>query len=253
MAQIYSKNNALINEYKAKRKSAGVAAFFMLGFAAAFATALFAGFMGEIIKTAPLLFLLFAGTVTSGVIFAVKSNGANAIRSGVEGEKELKDLVACLPEGYCGVANAEIYFEGQKSEIDMITIGPEGVFVIENKNQRGCISGDYDSKRFHQRKISAGGNIYKKDFYNPVKQVGTHVYRLANYLRSQRINVWISGVVYFSNPETHVEITGDGPVKVFSYNNRGQLLNYIRTQNPKSTSRLSNEDIKYIVGTILKS
>ena len=252
MAKIYSKNNSLINQYKAKKKTlkgtlialAISGGGFMLSFALNFSTGL--------ISAAPVIALFFAALLASGITAAVVGGQVNAIRSGVEGEESLQQLIRMLPEGYYGISNAEIVYDGQKSEIDMIAIGPQGVFIIENKNQRGYISGDYENKRFYQRKFSARGNIYMKDFYNPVKQVGTHVYRLANFLRENRINVWISGVVYFSNPETSVSVTGSGPIKIFTAANRQELLGYIRQRNPKNTALLNEQDIKTIINTILK-
>lgn len=81
-------------------------------------------------------------------------------------------------------------------------------FIIETKNMNGTIVGNYDAQYWTQRKIGRNGTPYSGQLYSPVKQVKTHVYRLANYLRKENINVFVDAMVYFSNPNSVVQVTG---------------------------------------------
>ncbi len=169
----------------------------------------------------PLAFVLIMGAILGYKM----RNKANILRSGVEGERALENVVARLPDNYVGFKNAEIYFDRQKSEIDMVVVGISGVFIIENKNQRGEIYGNYDGREWTQLKIGRGGTPYSKRFYSPVKQVGTHTYRLANVLRQSGVNVRVTPIVYFSNPQSEVHINGDGEIPIFC--SADKLLQYI--------------------------
>lgn len=64
---------------------------------------------------------------------------------------------------------------GKTSQIDHILISRNGVFVIETKNYSGMIFGD-ESKIYWTQVLKYGK--VKNQFYNPVKQNATHIYRL---------------------------------------------------------------------------
>ena len=51
---------------------------------------------------------------------------------------------------------------------------------------------------------------------NPVKQVGTHIYCLANYLRQNGVNTYIEGMVYFANKSCLVSLTGESTIAVYA-------------------------------------
>lgn len=67
--------------------------------------------------------------------------------------------------------------------------------------------------------------------YSPVKQVGTHVFKLAKFLKQNGINVWVQGIVYFSNYQAKVEVNQNlnnaPPVFAVSENGERELINYI--------------------------
>jgi len=173
------------------------------------------------------LFVGFGGGAAAGRYLKQK---AEIYRSGAEGENATAEIIASLPDTYCGFQNVKITFDGKMSELDMVVVGPTGVFIIETKNLNGTIVGNYDNPQWVQKKIGQQGTPYSKSFYNPTKQVGTHVYRLANYLRSNGCSVHVNDMVYFSNPDTVVQLLGT-PTKtpVFSAlgNSGRDICNYI--------------------------
>ena len=66
------------------------------------------------------------------------------ISAGKRGEKIAFDVLNCLPEEYCIYENICVTYNGKTSELDNIIVGPTGIFIVEVKNHKGIISGDYD-------------------------------------------------------------------------------------------------------------
>ncbi len=189
------------------------------------------------------------------VVWLVKSIGslseytefnesADIRQAGKSGEKATGHFLSHLPDSYTVIMNAVITYDGKQSEIDNIVVGPTGVFIIESKNHNGTITADYGAHDWLQVKVGRGGTPYRKTFYSPVKQVGTHVYRLAHYLRENRINTRIEAAVFFSNPKAKLHIVGKpNHIPIFTTATAAQLLHYI-TDAPE---KLSADMVKHII------
>ena len=147
-----------------------------------------------------------------GTIFLVASlvlrRRAHILNAGLQGEKTAAEVLKALPNGYTVVKNAVISHQGKQSELDLIIVGESGVFVVEAKNMKGDVYGDCDDKNWRKEK-HRGENVYRDEFYSPVKQVRTHVHRLAGLLRDKGIKVFVEGVVYFASDEAVLHISGD--------------------------------------------
>lgn len=164
------------------------------------------------------------------------------IKAGLDGESDASKVLAELPDDFVIFQNLKISFKGKVSETDLVVCGPSGVFVVETKNLSGNITGDYTSKNWVQKKPN--GKI--KKFYSPVKQVGTHVFRLANFLRENNISARVEAAVYFAKTETHVNIFGEGEsIPVFSAMKNGEeeLRRYIK----KGSHKLSKNELSKLV------
>lgn len=149
-----------------------------------------------------------------------------------------------LPDSYTVIQNAVISYGSGQSEIDNIVIGRSGVFIIEVKNSKGTIIGDCENKDWLQQKTDRYGIEHQKYFYNPIKQVGTHIYRLANYLRDNKIFTHIKGAVYFANSNTSLSIHGDTDnIPVFSFYSQNEMIDYIK----EGTANLSDKTIERII------
>lgn len=172
------------------------------------------------------LAVVFLGFALFGALTGLTYHKANGLRSGVVGERALAQIAEKLPAGYCCFQNLTVTFEGKTSEIDLVVVGATGVFAIEVKNRNGVIQGSFAESYWVQEKIGRGGTPYENRFYSPVKQVGTHVYRLANFLRSSGASVYVEGAVYFSNVDTLLQLTGQqAKIPVFAaYNGGGNAL-----------------------------
>ena len=135
--------------------------------------------------------------------------------AGEQGEDFACSVFAYLPDTYTIYRNTVLYYEGKKSEIDTIIVGPGGIFVAEVKNFKGELYGDYSDNEWIKVKQSYN-ETFQKDVYNPVKQVSTHVFRLARNLRFRGINNYVQSIVYFVNPECILNITGTTDTYVFT-------------------------------------
>ncbi len=229
----------------------------------------------------PLCFAAFVGMLITSVIFGIiyiKSNSnllaagsiislifglvaliiglrqtdekARILKSGIEGEMSTAYVLSKLPRKYTVVQDINVTYDGGHSEIDNVVIGKTGIFVIETKNTKGTIRGDYNDKDWVQHKSGHGGTPYDKTFYSPVKQVGTHVYRLAHYLRKNGVHTYISGAVYFSNPEAIIKISNrTDDIPIFDCKSQNHMLDYILNNE----QNLSDKQIKKAVSLIRRS
>ncbi|MBM7648442.1 hypothetical protein JOC78_001384 [Bacillus ectoiniformans] len=164
------------------------------------------------------------------------------LRSGLKGEKQALEFFKQLPEDYTVFSDLEIIAEGKKSQLDNVIVGPNGIFVIETKNLNGEIQGNSDDTQLTQYKIGRKGNPYNKTFYNPIKQVSTHVYRLSRLLKSNGVDTWIQGAVYFANPDCSVMVHNDSDIPVFSHSDNRHMLQYILSYQGKKKVSLQDKE-----------
>ena len=191
-------------------------------------------------------FALFAGL---GNFFLKK---AKTISTGLTGKEQTVSFVSSLPDTYSVVTNPKITYQGKESMRDTVVIGPNGVFVIQTKNHNGSISGNAEDDKLSQYKVGQKGTPYTNMFYNPVKQVSTHVFRLSKLLQEFGYRVWVQGIVYFSNPEADVAVEYDeGQVPVFAASQDGEweMSEYITNYSNNTT--LSQADVEKIAGILI--
>lgn len=167
--------------------------------------------------------------------------------NGLTGEKRALEIVRNLPPDYTVFSNVTLLFEEQESETDLIIVGQKGVFLIEVKNHNGVITGKPDDKRWVQFKETKLGGKYANPFYNPTKQVKTHVYRLSGVLKEAGYPYWIQGMVYFVNPSVEVKaFSSHIPVLTLEKTFKSFLMDY----EPKREITKSEQQI--ITNTIRK-
>lgn len=173
------------------------------------------------------------------LVFRRLLNDSRILASGLAGERHTQSVFEKLPDSYAVLSDIQVSAEGKTSQVDHIIVGPTGVFVVETKNAHGVIRGNVADQRLSQHKEAPRGKSHDKTLYNPVKQVGTHVYRVAAYLKQNRIQTWVQGIVYFADVDTTVELTGHGQISVFSHRDNGptELLTYIESHSGKSLTK----------------
>lgn len=245
MAKIVNNNHHLENEYQKSKSNdtpfaAGIFVFLILTVICIFVY----------VKTESVAFIIAAVLLFIAGLISTYSRSSSGVAeqqillSGIIGESSVASTLSKLPDSYTVFQDVVVNYDGSVSEIDNIVVGKTGVFVIETKNHNGTIIGSYEEKDWQQNKVGRGGTPYTANFYSPVKQVGTHIFRLKNMLKKNDIRVYINGAVYFSNPEAYVFVKGKGDTPVFcvAKNGEEQLLEYILSGD----ASLSNTMIKKI-------
>ncbi len=220
MAKIYKKSNALIKKYKAIKEKIKKIWLFAFLFSALLFAVWYFGKINVLFPTIPLPLII------AFILTAFRKRDLDILAAGIDGEQNSAKLISTLPDSYCGFQNLNITFNGKTSEIDLTVVGPTGIFIIEVKNLNGTVLGDYQNNKWTQHKIGRGGTPYSKQFYSPVKQVGTHIYRLANFLRQNGIYHYVNGCVYFANDDSDLKIKGI-PDKIPIFDDCDKLCRYI--------------------------
>lgn len=181
------------------------------------------------------------------IIFLSALNAGAIKVAGAKGEDLTLGLLATLPNSYTILNQIELPNPEAKkgfTELDFIVIGPNGIFVIEVKNNNGRIVGSEDEKEWTVYKVGRKGTPYTSSLRNPIKQLKGQIWILSRWLKERGHKAWIDGVVYFSNPDSDIEFLGTPSFPIF--HNSG-LTNYIQSYQPKSPLR----DPDKIVQTLL--
>ena len=251
MAKLYTKDNRIQRSWKrCSRFSVFSMRFGYMLFGATLTVAAF--FFAErnafyLYTAVPLLLLAVVFQLTS----VLTARQAAVLSAGVIGENATRQLVRHLPGNYTAVSNVRIQHDGKTSELDMVVVGPTGVFVIETKNYTGQITGRTEDENWKRVKRTESGQSYSSTFYSPIKQVATHAYRLSQFLKSNKLYVWVQGVVYFSDASITLKLNGNTKkIPVFRAESKtpykkNRLLQYIRTFRPQR--KLSARTVERIV------
>lgn len=95
-----------------------------------------------------------------------------------------------------------------KPTVDHVAIGPNGLFVIENEIRGGYVS--YCDNCWSRKRVSKKGVWCESYIGNPSAQVSGKIAGLHKFLEEcfpKVSNVQINGLVVFTNPTVHLEIT----------------------------------------------
>ncbi len=171
----------------------------VLGFLSAFLC--FLAFLLTMNLGNPILLYGLLGALPVCVVFgATMWKKANIYAAGVSGEYTLLRVLETLPDSWHLFSNVRLTWKDKTCEMDVVAVGPTGVFVIENKNQKGTVWAEPEGRNWNRQK-----NGRRDSFYSPVRQVKTHIYVLGNVLRSQGLRVYVEGAVFFSHPQAEVK------------------------------------------------
>lgn len=182
------------------------------------------------------LFALMIVGVLVGLIVAVKRSTPKG--KGDFGENTVaKALGGTIPGTQYLVNDLLFEISGNSCQIDHVFINRNGIWVIETKNYAGTIYGEDSYKEWTQ--VLGNGSTVNK-FYNPVKQNGTHIYRLKEYLNA---NIYLFSAVVFLD---HADITNVKSDCTFS-------INELKTLKERDTGiALSSEQMKYYYQKLLE-
>ncbi|MDV6315748.1 nuclease-related domain-containing protein [Idiomarina sp. HP20-50] len=165
-------------------------------------------------------------------LFAI-IGAASTKRSGARGELKTLKLLKKLPDNYVLFNQVDVPNPRAKrgfTELDLIVVGPNGVFVVEVKNNNSKVTGDEQVAHWTAHKVGRKGGRYTAKVRNPIKQLKKQVHVLAEHLKRNRASTWIDGVVFFSHRGARVKLTSPPSVPVLE---RKGLVEYILSYTPK--------------------
>lgn len=142
--------------------------------------------------------------------------------------------------GHKGKSLRNIYIpknDGSTSEIDLVFITRQGIFVIESKNYSGWIFGN---EKYNYWTASLSKNM-KNKFYNPIKQNRTHIKWLKKYLGKE---IQTYSIIVFSERCELKDITVESTdVKVIQ---RDSVYATIRDIMDDAPDRLTDDEVNDI-------
>jgi hypothetical protein len=128
-------------------------------------------------------------------------NERASLAAGIAGEELLrKTLGSALSDDYAAFFNLKIKKVG---EIDCFLIGPSGAYLFEVKHNSGEIIHNDGGWRQLKRR---GRRVYIGRIGNPSGQLIGAVNKMRKYLRSNGIDLWIQGILVFTNPEANLTL-----------------------------------------------
>lgn len=147
-----------------------------------------------------------AAIVLCGFAYIILSRKYNILLSGLKGEKLLYKIAKKHKNNYHIFLNLPVRYKRNRSEIDMLMISENGILIVEVKNHSGTIIGGDKDEHWCQYKHYKDGHNTESEMKNPIKQISRQRDILKNILRSNGYDVWIDGVVLFSNPFVRLKL-----------------------------------------------
>lgn len=122
----------------------------------------------------------------------------------------------------------------QTTEIDIILLTLNGIFVFESKNYNGWIYGS-EHQEFWTQTLPAGNKIHKEHFYNPIMQNKSHIKSLKKLIGD---TYPIYSIVVFSYNCKLKNISASDPMtKIVSINDLNSAVTYLLNQRPNSLTQ----------------
>lgn len=149
----------------------------------------------QLIAAAAILLLLLTGVLyirrKLKLRRQAKEKKARTDAAGLQGEQLLLERVQKLPGKKRILSNVYIPRGNRTTtEIDLILISRKGIFVVENKNMSGHLSGDDDSRTWFHASYQ---NSFP--FYNPILQNRAHIHALMQVLKLEEDTLFRSWIV----------------------------------------------------------
>lgn len=189
-----------------------------------------------------------AAIILCGFAYIVLSRKYNILLSGLKGEKALYKLAKKYKNDYHIFINIPVRYKRNRSEIDMLMISENGIIIVEAKNHSGTIIGSDKDEQWTQYKHYKDGHTTESDMKNPIRQISRQRDILKNILRSNGYDVWIDGVVFFSNPFVRLKLNLSNP-NSYVVSGEKELGRFI--EEYECSKKTSSEDVAEIV-SILK-
>ncbi|MCQ2484052.1 MAG: NERD domain-containing protein [Clostridia bacterium] len=130
---------------------------------------------------------------------------------------------------------------GETSELDVVALCKEGIFVFESKNYSGWIFGDEKQKMWTQVLPGGKGKSRKEHFYNPIFQNRTHIRWLKEIVGDE---IPIYSVIVFSERCTFKKLEVSDEVPVIY---RDKVFRTVKSIREKSVSETDVQSLYNIL------
>ena len=164
------------------------------------------------------------------------SNQFSILSAGIAGEEEALAEIIHLSDDYTVLSNVTCMYQEKKCEIDMLIVAPNGIFIVEVKNHNGIIEGGINNPMWIQHKVGRNGGEYSKEIRNPLLQVKRSTYILSNYLKDSGYNVWIEGIVFYTNPEVSINVDDNKKIFIDGFLARKYIQEFVSKQKINFTT-----------------
>lgn len=170
--------------------------------------------------TQMIVFLILLGLVILGGLFLVAipdqitkrlEKQIEEHRLGQDGEdRTVQMIVQVLDGNWYLFRNMRIPGQG-KGDLDLVLIGPPGVWVLEVKNFNGTYRNIGETWELMCKKK------WKPAYVNPSRQANKNSLELKNFLKADNINIFVNAAVVWANPESLLFIENPA-VAIWQYN-----------------------------------
>lgn len=166
---------------------------------------------------------------------------------GLHGEYKIYLMLKTYERFYDGRFLFNCYLpreHNETTEVDVILLTHDGIFVIESKNYDGWIYGSENQELWTQT-LAAGNKVHKTHFYNPIRQNKTHIKYLKKVIGD---NLPIYSVIIFSNECTlkNIEVA-DPETKVIYLEHAIKAVSDLSARTPNA---ISQENLISIYGKL---
>jgi hypothetical protein len=131
-------------------------------------------------------------------------------RRGQEGEDNVVQLIVQALNGNWYLFRNLSLPGRNKADLDLVLVGPPGVWALEVKNFRG------EYRNIGETWEWKNGRNWKPARANPSRQAQNSAYRLKNFLKADNLNVFVNPAVVWANTESLLTVENPS-VAVWSY------------------------------------
>ncbi len=121
-------------------------------------------------------------------------------RRGQEGEDTAVQLIVQALDGNWHLFRNIVVPGINKADLDLVLVGPSGVWALEVKNFRGEYRNRGETWEWRN------GKNWKAATVNPSRQANNSAYRLKNFLKADNVNVFVNSAIIWANSESQLTI-----------------------------------------------
>jgi hypothetical protein len=119
-------------------------------------------------------------------------------RRGQEGEDNVVQLIVQALDGNWHLFRNLSLPGRHKGDVDLVLVGPPGVWALEVKNFRG------EYRNVGEAWEWKNGTSWKSARDNPSRQAQNSAYRLKNFLKADNVHVFVNTAVIWANANSHL-------------------------------------------------